>query len=218
MSEATWYYLWVDRGTTPVIQEWISAASAGCASGSGSCSSTPSTALTAGAHTWRVQTWNDNGTGPWSAGLDFSVGGGVPGAATLIAPGGSITDTTPTHTWHAVGGATWYYVWVNRGAVAVTQAWVPAESAGCASGTGNCSYTPATTLASGSYTWWIQTWNSSGYGSWSAGLDFSIGPGVPGATTLTAPSGTLSDTTPTYSWQAVSSATWYSYLWVNREG
>jgi poly(3-hydroxybutyrate) depolymerase len=37
---------------------------------------------------------------------------------------------------------------------------------------------------------------------------------APPAATLTSPSGNISDTTPTYTWNAVSDSTWY-YLWVN---
>jgi hypothetical protein len=36
----------------------------------------------------------------------------------------------------------------------------------------------------------------------------------PGQATLIAPSGTIADNTPTYTWNAVRAATWY-YLWVN---
>ena len=40
------------------------------------------------------------------------------------------------------------------------------------------------------------------------------GPFVPGAATLVSPSGTITTTTPTYTWNAVSNSTWYQ-LWVN---
>jgi hypothetical protein len=38
--------------------------------------------------------------------------------------------------------------------------------------------------------------------------------GPPGAATLVTPTGPITDTTPTYTWDPVASATWY-YLWVN---
>jgi hypothetical protein len=34
--------------------------------------------------------------------------------------------------------------------------------------------TNATTLPVGTNTWWVQTWNSAGYGPWSSGLTFTI--------------------------------------------
>ncbi len=70
---STWYYLWVnDTSGTPVIQTWYTADQAGCASGMGTCSVTPSTTLSPGAHRWWVQTWSNVGSGPWSTPLDFT--------------------------------------------------------------------------------------------------------------------------------------------------
>lgn len=123
------------------------------------------------------------------SGYDFNTGHGLidaeaalasidppPPSATLISPNGTITDTTPTYTWNAVANSTWYYLWVNDSTGNVIRKWYTADQAGCASGTGTCSVTPATTLASGNGTWWIQTWNSAGYGPWSAGMNFNIAP------------------------------------------
>jgi hypothetical protein len=161
------------------------------------------------------------------AGGDFHTAGGTPswyigrwdpvavppGAATLVAPSGTISTTTPTYTWNAVSTSTWYYLWVNGPSGNVIKQWYTAAQAGCASGTGTCSVMPSTTLANGSHTWWIQTWNSAGDGPWSAGMSFTVNASLPAAT-LVAPTGTSCDPTPTYIWNAVSSATWY-YLWVN---
>ena len=145
--------------------------------------------------------------------LSTSVIVSPPGAATLTSPSGAITDTTPTYTWNRVNASTWYYLWVNNAAgTPVIQQWYQ-SSAVC--GASTCSVTPSTVLGSGNHTWWIQTWNSGGYGPWSTGLGFSL-PTVtpPGAATLTSPSGAITDTTPTYRWNRVNAATWY-YLWVN---
>ena len=137
----------------------------------------------------------------------------VPGKATLTSPSGTITDTTPTYTWDAVIGATWYYLWVNDSTGEKIKKWYTSNSA-CASSL--CSVTPTTALANGNGQWWIQTWNSHGYGPWSDGMSFNEtgAAGPPGAATLTSPSGTITDTTPTYTWNVVTGATWY-YLWAN---
>ena len=66
VPEATWYYLWVNGPSGNVIKTWYTPAQANC--NGTTCSVTPTTALTAGAHTWWVQTWNEEGLGPWSAG------------------------------------------------------------------------------------------------------------------------------------------------------
>ena len=107
--------------------------------------------------------------------MNFTVGTGAPPpAATLVSPNGNITDTTPTYTWNAVLGSTWYYLWVDDSAGNVIQQWYTAADAGCASGIGTCSVTPTTTLAFGNATWWIQTWNNAGLGPWSSGMTFTI--------------------------------------------
>jgi hypothetical protein len=169
VTAATWYYLWVNGPSGAVIQQWYES-SAVC--GSSTCSATPATALATGNHTWWIQTWNAGGYGPWSSAMNFSVGTiPPPGAATLVSPNGSITDTTPTYTWNKVTAATWYYLWVNGPSGTVIQQWYE-SSAVC--GASTCSATPSVTLGGGNHQWWIQTWNSGGYGPWSSGLSFSL--------------------------------------------
>ncbi len=138
-----------------------------------------------------------------------------PGAAPLTSPTGTIGTNTPPYTWTAVPTATWYYLWVVDATGTKVQTWYAAASVGCAAG-GTCSVTPSTLLAPGAATWWVQTWNSAGYGPWSSGLGFTVPAlGVPPAvTTLTAPTGTIGGNTPPYTWTAVPTATWYC-LWVN---
>jgi len=216
VSSATWYYLWVNGPSgSPVIRQWCTAEQAGCATGTGTCAVTPATTLTRGSHTWWIQTYNNAGYGPWSAGMSFTVTN-TPPAATLVAPSGTSGDTTPTYIWNAVGSATRYFVWVNGpSGTPVIQQWYTAEQAGCSTGTGMCAVTPATTLTGGSHIWWIQTRNDAGDGPWSAGQSFTVTPGgVPGAVTLIAPSGSDSNPPPLYRWYEDSCATWY-YLWVN---
>src|SRR5262249_54304617 len=74
--------------------------------------------------------------------------------------------------------------------------------------------TPGTGV-NGAGRWWIQTWNPVGNGAWSAPLSFTA-PALlpPPAATLVSPSGAIGTTNPTYTWNAVSAATWY-YLLVN---
>jgi M6 family metalloprotease-like protein len=137
--------------------------------------------------------------------------GGVPGRATLVSP--SVTSSNPpTYVWNAVSNATWYQLWVNGAGT-----WYTASQAHCGAGTGTCSIAGGALTAGSSYTWWVQTYNSSviGEGPWSAGMSFTV-TGPPGPPTLVSPSGTSSNP-PTYVWNAVSNATWYQ-LWVNGAG
>jgi len=205
VANSTWYYLWVDNNGTTKIQTWYTAAQAGCASGTGTCSATPATALVPGTGQWWIETWNEAGYGPWSDAMSFAVSvSGLPGKATLTSPNGTISTPTPTYTWNAVANSTWYYLWVNNNGTPRIQAWYTAAQAGCASGTGTCSATPATALVLGTGQWWIQTWNDAGYGPWSDSMSFAVSVGgLQGNATLTSPNGAISSPTPTYTWDAV---------------
>ncbi|MBF0566463.1 MAG: hypothetical protein HQK89_14630, partial [Nitrospirae bacterium] len=93
------------------------------------------------------------------------------------------------------------------------QQWYSATQAGCTAGTGTCSITPAIALTNGPGTWWVQTYNDAGYGPWSNGMGFTMVVAAPGAATLVSPTGTITNATPPYTWNAVSGSTWYQ-LWV----
>ena len=175
VSGSTWYYLWVNEGSSKKIVKWYTAASAGCGSGSGTCSVTPATSLGNGAHTWWIRTYNSSGNGPWSSPKSFSVSAGtLPGKAIPLSPKNTINDRTPTYTWNAVSNSTWYYLWVNDNSGKKFAKWYTAASVGCGSGSGTCSVTPAIALGGGTYHWWIRTYNSSGYGPWSYAQIFKL--------------------------------------------
>jgi hypothetical protein len=225
---STWYYLWVNGPNGNVINQWYQASSI-CSAGT--CSVSPSKTLGGGLHTWWVRTWSPAGYGPWSAGMSFDTPVvTTPGAPTLISPSGSSLAYAPTYTWNEViaeGGnaesaATWYYLWVNGPNGNLIKQWYEAEAV-CSGGI--CSVTPGITLGGGTHIWWVRTWNSAGYGPWSAEMSFSLPiPTAPGAATLISPSGLIGTQTPIYTWNEVASkttdgdpesaATWY-YLWVD---
>jgi alpha-tubulin suppressor-like RCC1 family protein len=168
VPDTTEYYLWVNSSSgTPVVQAHYPPSICTGAS----CAATPSTALARGYHTWWIQAKNASGEGPWSAGMSFVVGA-LPGAATLISPSGPTHTAAPTYIWNGPADATEYYLWVNNASgVPVIQTWYPASEV--CGGTA-CSVTPPTSLANGSYTWWIQVRNDSGDGPWSAGTSFTV--------------------------------------------
>jgi len=209
VTDADDYYLWVnDSAGVPVIQTWHAAASV-CAGAL--CSITPGTPLSQGYHTWWVQARNASGTGPWSAGMVFTVGS-VPAAPTLVSPTGAGVSTTPVYRWTDVDEADDFYLWVNDSTgTPIVQTWYAAESA--CPGDPECSVTPAVPLARGFHTWWIQGRNASGTGPWSAGMGFTVG-NVPAAPNPVAPTGAGITATPTYTWNEVPDTTDYQ-LWVN---
>ena len=190
----------------------ITAAEAGCASGSGTCSVTPSTSVS-GNVTWWVRAKNSAGTGPWSSPpLSFvaSSSGTVPAEPTLVSPSGS-GSSTPTYTWNAVSNADEYELWVLDSTTAprIYGQYTTAQ-AGCASGSGTCSVTPSTSV-SGNVLWWVRAKNSAGTGPWSSPLSFTASGGGTDLVSpiLVSPSGSVSSTTPTYTWNAVSDADEY---------
>jgi hypothetical protein len=209
VPDASWYYLYVNDSTGNKIQKWYSALEASCPNGTGACSVTPTTEVV-GLSNWRVQSSNSAGYGPWSNAKSFTVS--PPDAATPGSPSGETTDTTPTYTWNAVPGTTWYQFYVNDSIGNRIQQWYPAADVGCPDGTGTCSVTPTLDVV-GSCQWWVQTYNSSGLGPWSAPGSFTA-PRPPAPGTVTLSTVTPNTTTPTYTWNAVSGATWYQ-LYVN---
>ncbi|HJR80936.1 MAG TPA: choice-of-anchor Q domain-containing protein [Anaerolineales bacterium] len=160
---------------------------------------------------------NDNGLAnlPFESGETYTVNKAptAPGVATLVSPSGAITDTKPAYTWNEVSDATYYYLWVKRPSGDAIKQWY---QTGNVCNSGICSVEHPLALGAGAHTWWIQTWNSSGYGPWSSGMNFSVTlPPPPGMATPVSPNAPTTDTMPTYTWNAVSGADWY-YLWVKR--
>jgi len=216
VSTSTDYYLWVDGPSGNVVKQWYFS-SAVC--NLTTCSVTPLSTLAAGAHTWWIQTKNSEGVGPWSAAKAFTVvtdgTTAPPLAPSLQSPSGIVTATRPTYSWTAATTAKDYYLWVNGPPGPVVQQWY-AATAVCSGST--CAVAPATTLASGAHTWWVQARNSAGAGPWSAAKKFTVvtdgttSPPPPPA--LQSPSGIITSTRPAYNWTAASTATDY-YLWVN---
>ena len=203
------------------------AAEAGCASG-GQCSVTPTTALSNNtAFSWFVRAITAAGAGAWNSGTSMYVSAvgaaGPPVAPLLVSPSGTAGSTTPTYAWNAVAGATTYGIIVqNTAGVAFYSPYLVSD-VGCASGTGICTITPAAPLTNGTaYSWFVAAGNGYGYGSWSAGLSFTVNvvatTSPPAAPTPIAPSGSAGSTTPTYSWLAATGASEYYLLVQNTSG
>lgn len=138
----------------------------------------------------------------------------VPVAASPLSPEGTIATNTPTYSWNAVAGASWYYLWVQDAVGTPVKRWYRAGDVGC-DPDGLCTVTPSESVV-GNVKWWIQTWNSAGFGPWSESLSFSTSGtcGALSAPVALSPIGTTSSMTPEYRWQPVCGATWYQ-LWVD---
>ena len=128
-------------------------------------------------------------------------------APTPIAPGGTISDTTPTFTWSRVTGATQYQFAVYTGSTLAYPAKTVLSSA-CGSSATNCSSTPTNVLSYAAHTWKVQAYVGGAWKSYSALKSFTI-TNIP---TPIAPSGTITATQPTFTWSRISGATQYNFI------
>lgn len=143
----------------------------------------------------------DNFATAWTAPVNFSING-----APLVTQGQNSTfDRTPTFAWNVLPGAAVYEVYLrnlNTGATTLYNRNVTATQ-----------FTPSA-LAEGTYRWWTMGVTAEGFRSlWTSPMDIFVG----GRPSFLSPSGTITDTTPTFSWKRVDGAVRYD-LWVNREG
>ena len=126
-------------------------------------------------------------------------------APVTTGPTGTTSDTTPTFTWNAVANATNYELWVYHANTNTHQ--IVYET-----GLTGTSFTPTTALPAGSYTFWVRAHAPDHVSSaWGVG-QFNLGV-VLTAPALLTPNGNTTDTTPTFSWNAVTDASTYE-LWV----
>lgn len=128
-----------------------------------------------------------------------------------VSPAGTITDMFPDFTWPEVANAAYYQLLIrNNRTGTILKEWYAAKDI---VQSGACVVTDPVRNPAGDYTWWVRTWNPSGRSEWSQGIEYDVdAPGAPGAVTLSAPTGTINDFTPTFTWQAVENATHYRLL------
>jgi len=174
----------------------------------GTCSYTPSVTLTDIDYKFRVRGENGSTAGDFSVYKVFSVGV-APVAPVTVSPTGQISATQPAYVWNPVSGATYYdlYVYPYTSSSYVIAATSLSAATVCSGGT--CSFTPATTLTGIDYKFRMHARNRSSTSAFSPDRFFSVGD-VPVAAVISAPSGTISATSPAYVWGAVSGASYYS--------
>lgn len=120
-----------------------------------------------------MQAWTGNGYGLWSAIVVLTAGGTAPPSPVLVSPNGP-TTSLPLFVWNAAAGTTLYAVRVSPASGDPNVIWVKSADVGSGAGTGTCSLTASTALASGSYTWQVIAWNSLGYSQWSTAKPFTV--------------------------------------------
>ncbi|MGV8026762.1 MAG: hypothetical protein AB2L18_09415 [Anaerolineaceae bacterium] len=198
ISGATKYQYQLYKGSTLVYATTVSSSVCGTTN----CTATPTTVLSGGDYKWRVGSY----VGSWqafSAYKTFTVS--VPVTPTPNSPSGTITDTTPTYTWSKISGATKYQYQLYRGSTLVYSKTV--TSSVC--GTSSCTSTPSNVLGAGAYQWRVGAYVSGAWKTFSSYKSFTVY--VPVTPTPNSPSGTITDSTPTYTWSKISGATKYQY-------
>lgn len=236
VAGATWYRLWVDNAGARDVTErtvsgeaWYTAEQAGCPGGTGICSVTPTSALTAGAAEWWVHAWNnETGNSDWSEPLRFTVQSPTPPIEPLNDE--TVEFELPEYTWEPDDEATWYQLHVvNRDAnqrTTVVMQWYPALGENCTAE--RCTAKPDLPVAVPFATemappvleqpgWRVRAWSAENFGAWSAWQDFTIDVTPPDPPNALQPSGRIETARPVYSWDAVPGATWYR-LWVDNAG
>jgi hypothetical protein len=179
VADATRYFLWVDDSSgAGAFQHWFSAYEIGCVPGAGACSFTVGL-LPGGNASWKVQTGNDYGDGPWSDPLTFTVPEVLPPNQTWMnTPNGIHNFTKPTYSWNYRDSATGYYLWVDdsRGSGVIRARYTP-EQVGCGPGVSViCKAKPGTPIV-GDAVARIQPYNSGGAAPWSSPVSFTVAPG-----------------------------------------
>src|SRR6185295_1285956 len=171
VSGAIWYQLSVQDGIGTVREFWYTPAQA-C--GSVSCAATPNVLLPIGPAQWKVKVWKISGGGSWTASVSFDAADSAPGKATLVSPAATVTTATPSFTWNAVPGTSYYLLHATDRDNVSIERWYRPDDAGCPLGTGLCTVSPGLLLKAGAASWKVLTWNGSGYGPWSDTRDFLV--------------------------------------------
>jgi CSLREA domain-containing protein/uncharacterized repeat protein (TIGR02543 family) len=197
------YHLSVDGPGGNVFSAWYEAYS--ICPFDGVCYAAGPTELPNGEYSWRVQTSNELGVGPWSPDMNFVVSA-LP-APTLIAPTGIVSTTTPEFSWEEVVGAANYLLRVElqSGGTVATRSYSAIDV--CEAGT--CTVIPSLLLDTGGYRWKLTARDDLYNGGLSGEMTFSVELPVPGVATPISPAGTIGNTTPTYTWTDVVGATQY---------
>ncbi len=158
------------------------------------------TSLGLGKFTWWVRAYDaDGNVGDWSQPATFTID-----RPAITSPARATLDTTPTFTWTNLG-APRYELWVDQVGGTKRIIYQPALTTN--------TFTPTTPLPNGSYDVWVRAIGTDGEaGAWSMRyrfqMDYRVGP------VTVSPVGVTTDTTPTFTWNAIDGAVSYN-LWVD---
>lgn len=154
---ATWYRLWIKKGSGTYTQCWVQATNWTSPNG-----------LTGTNYQWWVQAYNSRGTGPWSARADFSIPRAIPAVITLVSPTGNSAGATQNYTWQSDPAATQYQLLVKKGTTSWYTKWYSTGITG-----GNIVKAVSGHTAGQTYNWSVRGYTPDGTGPWSAFMSFT---------------------------------------------
>ncbi len=198
-SCGNWFRVVIDGPSGKAFDRWHRGS--GLCSGS-TCRLSAPVSLKTGTNSFRVQTRNTAGYGPFSADQSFEVVAAAPKqVTTLYTPDSEIFaagGVDPAFEWKRATIAESYHLEVfdENGKRVVNQE-VGAEEACPGS---RCSLSGGTTLGTGSYTWRVLATNICG-GTWSPSVRFTVFDSPPEAPQALAPSAPTFDPTPILRWR-----------------
>ncbi len=199
VSGASQYNLVAYKSTTLIYSKTITSSS--CGTSATYCVNTPTNVLADAAYTWKVRAYVNNTWQSFSTSLAFK----VVTIPTISSPVGTISTNKPTYKWTRIINATQYSYTLYKGTTTVYSYTV--ATASCGASTLTCSHTPSVVLSDGAYKWRVRAYVGGAWQTYTTLANFSL-------TTIPTgliPTGTISDTTPTYTWSRIVNATMYSY-------
>lgn len=157
VAGAEWYWLAVRLNDVPLFDTWTQ-----------STRYTHTSELPSGDYTWYVATWGPaTGISTFYGPSAFEVpGDDPPGAVSLSSPANGANfpeGDTVSFAWTSAENVEYYRLYVECNGVACMDEW-----------TDRTYFYPSQTFSAGSYQWWVQTWNSAGFGDWSSGRSFTV--------------------------------------------
>lgn len=155
VDAAQWYHLYIAKDGAHYYDTWLQATEF-----------QPWWPLAGGSYEWWISAWNpDWANEEWSAGSAFTVTPVKPGAATLIAPSGTVSTARPAFQWEKTPHAAWYQVYIIHNSQYYYDTW-----------TQQTEFAPDWAMGDGNYVWYVRTWGPGGFGDWSDPMDFTVQP------------------------------------------
>jgi hypothetical protein len=171
IEAATYYHVVVKAsGNVVMLDKWFPSSSV-CGLSECAVPKSMSPTLKGATYSWWMQAYSPKGNGLWTAETKFSTDvQTLPTAVSNLFPTGT-TSGTPTYSWDRVGMATSYRLYVKGPYGVILDKWYRAADI-C--DTTTCSVV-SPSLTSGDHIWWVQTYNSAGYGPWKSAT-FKVSP------------------------------------------